>query len=84
MHAGVKIRSKPEEQIADPGARRFYSLGMHALSSGDPKGAVLNLRMALSLERNEVIREALGRAEAQGRSGSGGSPPAKTELKGKR
>jgi curved DNA-binding protein CbpA len=60
---GVKILAKPEEQIKDASARRFYLLGKQALGAGDAKGAIMNLKVALSLEHSPVIREALTQAE---------------------
>jgi curved DNA-binding protein CbpA len=61
---GAKVRTKPEQRIDNPGARRFYSMGMRALDAGDKKSASMHLRMALSLEDNPVIHEALARAGA--------------------
>jgi DnaJ-class molecular chaperone len=76
MAAGVKVKAKPEESIQDANARKFYTLGAQALGGGDTKAAVMNLRVAFSLERSPVIKEALDRAEAAHvGGGSGGVKP---------
>ncbi|MBT8491869.1 MAG: J domain-containing protein [Deltaproteobacteria bacterium] len=60
-HARKKLR--PEDSIKNPGAKKFYKLGMEALGTGDGKTAVTNLTLALSLEpSNAVIKLALSRA----------------------
>jgi curved DNA-binding protein CbpA len=63
MSTGIKVRPRPEELIADVGARRFYRLGMEALAAGNGKSAAINLRMALSMEDCAVIRDALASCE---------------------
>jgi curved DNA-binding protein CbpA len=58
-------RREPEQDIANPNARRFYKLGRSALLAGDGKSAVVNLRLALSVEPgSDVIQAELARAEA--------------------
>ena len=62
--AQARKPTRPEDSIANPGAKKFFKLGMEALRTGDGKTAVTNLKLALSLEpSNAVIQEALGRAE---------------------
>ena len=54
--------ARPEDDIADPRARRFYLQGMDAARRGDKKSAKLSLQMALSLEPDSPrIREELTR-----------------------
>lgn len=67
ISTGVKVRPRPEELIEDAGARRFYQLGMQALVAGDRKSAVMNLKMALSLEKSAIIEDALQQAEGDGK-----------------
>ncbi len=51
--------------IANVNARRFFLLARSALASGDGKSAVMNLRLALSVEPGSpVIQQELARAEA--------------------
>lgn len=64
LSSGIRLKPKPEDLIADPGARKFYSLGVQALSGHDAKSAVMNLKMARSRETNPVIDDALAQAEA--------------------
>jgi curved DNA-binding protein CbpA len=71
LSTGVRLKVKPEDAISDPGARRFYVLGVQALNGRDPKSAVMNLRMALSRESCPVIQVALADAEAQLKAGQG-------------
>ena len=62
--AQARKRTRPEDTIKNPGAKKFYKLGMEALRTGDGKTAVTNLKLALSLApSNAVIKEALARAE---------------------
>ena len=62
---GAEIgEQKPEDSISDPGARKFYVLAKAALDSGDRKSAVMNLRLALSMDPdNELIKTELDAAE---------------------
>ncbi|RMH37521.1 MAG: J domain-containing protein [Deltaproteobacteria bacterium] len=65
--ARPRIR-RPEDDVPDGAARKFYKLGTAALAAGDAKGAVMNLKMALSVAAdNAVIRDALARAERAAR-----------------
>ena len=65
----AKARKKaPEDSIQSEGAKKFYKLGVAALSSGDTKSAAMNLKMALSMEpASNTIKEALARVEAGGK-----------------
>ncbi len=57
-------RSRPEDQIADPAARKFYLLGINALASGNEGGALMNLKFALQRDPgNPIIQQALERVE---------------------
>jgi curved DNA-binding protein CbpA len=59
-------RRDAEEDIQNPHARRFFKLGRTALTAGDPRAAVMHLKLALSVEpRSEIILAELARAEAQ-------------------
>jgi DnaJ-class molecular chaperone len=61
-------RRDPEAEIGNPSARRFFKLGRSALTAGDAKGAVMNLKLALSVEPgNALILSELARAEALGK-----------------
>ena len=54
-----------EDDVKNPSARKFFVLGRDALRAGNGKAAVMNLRMALSMEPgNAVIQAELTRAEA--------------------
>lgn len=65
LGAGMKVKERVEEQIADAGARRFFLLAQKALETGDARSAIMNLRIASSSEpNNPVIVDALSRAEA--------------------
>lgn len=56
-------RKRPEDTIRDPGAKRFFKLGMAAMSTGNKGAAKTNFQLALSLEPTSlVIKEALSRA----------------------
>ncbi len=58
-------RRDPDAEIGNPNARRFFKLGRAALTSGDGKGAVMNLKLALSVEpQSTLIKAELARAEA--------------------
>jgi DnaJ-class molecular chaperone len=62
--AQTKIK-RAEEQVRDGAARKFFVLGRNALLAGNGKAAVMNLRMALSMEpHNDIIKAELARAEA--------------------
>src|SRR6185295_18352880 len=57
--------SKPDADIKSPNAKRLYNLGKQQLMGGNPKGAIMNLKMALSAEPdNPVIQAELAKAEA--------------------
>lgn len=69
--AGGKLRlsmgadvSHKGPAISDPSALRFYKLAMAAVSDGDAKSAVMNLRFALQKEpNNPLIQDELAKAE---------------------
>jgi len=64
--AEAKPAERPEDQIKNPHAKRFYLLGVAALKTGDKKSAAFNLKLALSAEPGSaVIQEALQKAEAK-------------------
>jgi DnaJ-class molecular chaperone len=66
--AKSKIR-RAEEQVGDGAARKFFVLGRNALLSGNATAAVMNLRLALSMEpNNQVIKDELAKAEKLGGS----------------
>jgi curved DNA-binding protein CbpA len=65
LSSGVRLKPKPEDMIVDPGARRFYLLGLRALEDHDAKSAIINLKMARSCEACPVIEQALAQAEAK-------------------
>lgn len=55
----------PEAELKNPNAKRFYKLGKAALLAGDGKAAVMNLKLALSVEpQSAALRAELARAEA--------------------
>jgi curved DNA-binding protein CbpA len=63
-------KREPEADIENPNARRFFKLGRAALASGDGKAAVMNLKLALSVEPgSRPILEELARAEAAVKGG---------------
>ena len=65
LGAGMKVKERVEEQIADAGARRFFLLAQKAMETGDTRSAIMNLRIASSSEKNNpVILDLLARAEA--------------------
>jgi len=56
-------RNRPEDQIADAAARKFYRLGVDALATGNAGAAVMNLQFAQQRDpANQVIADALARA----------------------
>ncbi|HUS68117.1 MAG TPA: J domain-containing protein [Kofleriaceae bacterium] len=68
LGAGMKVKERVEEQIADAGARRFFLLAQKAMEDGDSRSAIMNLRIASTSEpNNPVIQDALARAEAMGK-----------------
>jgi DnaJ-class molecular chaperone len=70
MTAGLKVTPRAEEAIRDGNARKFYQLAAKALSDGDGRSAVMNLRIALSSEPDSpIIQAALAEAEARVRGG---------------
>jgi curved DNA-binding protein CbpA len=65
MAPGAKVKPRSEEAPLDAHARKFYQLARSALDAGDPRSAIMNLRIALSTEPDSpVLRAALARAEA--------------------
>jgi DnaJ-class molecular chaperone len=61
---------RPEDDIENPNAKKFFLLGLEALRSGNAKSAVVNLRFALSVEPgNARIKEELAKAEAKAGKG---------------
>ena len=73
MTAGLKVKPRVEEAIADPNARKFYLLAQKAMADGDGRSALMNLRIAMSREPdNPVLHEAVTRAEGLVRGGGGG------------
>jgi DnaJ-class molecular chaperone len=72
MTAGLKIKPRVEEAIADPNARKFYQLAQKAMADGDGRSALMNLRIAMSSEPdNPVLRDAVSRAEGMIKGGGG-------------
>ncbi len=69
LSAGAKVRAKaPEESIQNAKARRFYQLAQTALADHNVSAAVMNLRLALTMEPDsELIKELLAKAEQGGR-----------------
>jgi DnaJ-class molecular chaperone len=67
MNPGAKVKAPPRAEVAlrDAHARKFYQLAQQAMETGDARGAVMNLRIALSTEPDSpILRGALARAEA--------------------
>lgn len=64
--AEAKPRQKrPEDEIDNPSAKRFFKLGMEAMTSGDARAATMNFKLALSMEPGSaVIQRALTKAES--------------------
>jgi curved DNA-binding protein CbpA len=55
----------PESEVANPNARRFFKMGRAAVLAGDAKSALMNLKLALSVEpESAVIKAEITRAEA--------------------
>jgi curved DNA-binding protein CbpA len=69
LQAGSKVRPKaPEESIQNPKARQFYKLAQAALNDRNVAAAVMNLRLALTMEPdNELIKELLAKTGTGGR-----------------
>jgi curved DNA-binding protein CbpA len=58
-------RRDSDAEVVNPNARRFYKLGKSALGAGDAKSAIMNLKLALSVEPDSAaIQAELARAEA--------------------
>jgi len=56
---------RPEDDIENPNAKKFFLLGLAALRTGNATSAVVNLRFALSVEPgNQRILDELAKAEA--------------------
>jgi DnaJ-class molecular chaperone len=68
LSAGAKVRAKaPEESIQNAKARKFYQLAQTALADRNISSAVMNLRLALTMEPDsELIKELLAKAERGG------------------
>jgi curved DNA-binding protein CbpA len=61
-----RVPRDPEAEITNPNAKRFFRMGRTALLAGDVKGAITNLKLALSAEPGcEAIRAELARAESK-------------------
>jgi outer membrane protein assembly factor BamD (BamD/ComL family) len=57
-------RKRPEDQITDAAAKKFYLLGMEALRTGNTSSAVMNLQFAQQRDpNNPVIRDAFEQAK---------------------
>jgi DnaJ-class molecular chaperone len=57
-------RKDPDSDVTNASARRFFKLGKAALAAGDGKGAIMNLKLALSVEPdNAAIQAEIARAE---------------------
>jgi DnaJ-class molecular chaperone len=57
-------KKDPDGDVVNASARRFFKLGKAALSAGDAKGALMNLKLALSVEpENAAILAEIARAE---------------------
>lgn len=60
----ANARRDLDAEVTNPNARRFFKLGRAALMAGDGKGAVMNLKLALSVEPGaKVIKAELAKAE---------------------
>lgn len=58
-------RRDPDAEVGNPAARRFFKLGRAALGTGDMRGAMMNFKLALSVEPgNALIQSELTKAEA--------------------
>jgi curved DNA-binding protein CbpA len=58
-------RRDPETDLTSPEAKRFFRMARTALLSGDARGAITHLKLALSVEPgSEALRAELARAEA--------------------
>lgn len=58
---------RPEEQLTNPKAKRFYELSQRALGDKDVKSARTNLKLALSMEPDsKLLREALAKLDKLG------------------
>lgn len=56
LKMGVEIQNdRPEARITDPGALKFYRLARAAREGGDLKSALMNLRLALSVEPDNTV-----------------------------
>ena len=66
LRAGLKLTNIPQvDLIKTPAARRFFDLAEHAMRNKDLKAAIMNYKLALSVEpRNEMITGKLTAAEA--------------------
>jgi len=65
-------RRDPDADVANASARRFFKLGKSALAGGDAKGALMHLKLALSVEpANATILAEIAKAESLV-SGKGG------------
>jgi len=48
-------RRDAEAEVANPAARRFFKLARAALAGGDAKGALMNFKLALSVEPDNPV-----------------------------
>jgi curved DNA-binding protein CbpA len=70
MAPGAKVKARSDDGPVDAHARKFYQLARHAMDSGDPRSAIMNLRIALSTEPDSpILRDALARAEGMIKGG---------------
>jgi DnaJ-class molecular chaperone len=65
LRVGAKARPRTaEDQLTNPKAKKFFKLGQSALTSKNYSSAVMNFKMALSMEPDsEVIQRFLEQAE---------------------
>jgi len=72
MTAGLKVKPRAEEAITDANARKFYLLSQKSMADGDGRSALMNLRIAMSIEPDSpILRDAVTRAEELVRGGGG-------------
>jgi len=63
-------RRDADADVTNASAKRFFKLGKAALASGDAKAALMNLKLALSVEPdNAVILAEIAKAEALANKG---------------
>lgn len=55
----------PSEQLTDPSARKFFQLARAALADGDAKAALMNLRLAASVQSDsQLLKDEIAKVEA--------------------